>query len=272
MPGTTKTTPPAVTVPDPPQHPEGQQNGSVSTAASSFYVNPQYLPGGKKSLCGISIRAYGLGVVLGCSSLIAAELALFGYGVWRAPFFAAVLAVFHYLEFDMTARYNTPDAGTTSFLLLSNGAAYSAAHATAMLEVLLRYFLRSEYRPDWLTFPNAPDVPVLLPTVPTVAPLVLGLSLILLGQTARSAAMKQATTNFNHLVQFYKKEDHVLVTDGIYAWSRHPSYFGFFWWALGTQLVLGNHFCFLAYAAVLWKFFSLRILRRYDPDQSRMHC
>ncbi|KAI4263175.1 MAG: hypothetical protein L6R42_001666 [Xanthoria sp. 1 TBL-2021] len=71
--------------------------------------------------------------------------------------------------------------------------------------------------------------------------------------------MAQAGTNFNHLVQSKKKEGHVLVTNGIYGWLRHPSYFGFFWWGLGTQLITGNLVCLVGYAVVLWRFFSLRI-------------
>lgn len=51
----------------------------------------------------------------------------------------------------------------------------------------------------------------------------------------------------------------MLVTDGIYSYIRHPSYFGFFYWSLGTQLVMGNVFCFVAYAWVLWTFFHNRI-------------
>ena len=245
------------------EHPESQQNGSppYQMAAPSIYVNPQYLPGGPRSLSGISIRAYGLGIALGLSSLLAAELAYFDYSIWRAPFFISTLAIFHYVEFDLTARYNPSDAGTSSFLLLSNGIAYSVAHATAMTEVLLRHLLRSEYKPVWLKLPFR--VPAILPNMPSTVPVSIGIFLILLGQLVRSAAMRKAKTNFNHLVQFYKKEDHVLVTDGVYAFSRHPSYFGFFWWALGTQLVLGNHFCFIAYILVLWKFFSHRIMRKH---------
>ena len=71
--------------------------------------------------------------------------------------------------------------------------------------------------------------------------------------------MAQAGSNFNHLVQMRRKQGHELVTDGIYAWLRHPSYFGFWWWGLGTQVVLGNWACLVGYAVVLWRFFSGRI-------------
>ncbi|KAF7542978.1 hypothetical protein G7046_g10080 [Stylonectria norvegica] len=83
--------------------------------------------------------------------------------------------------------------------------------------------------------------------------------MVLVGQVVRSAAMLQAGASFNHHVQTKKAESHQLVTSGIYGVFRHPSYFGFFYWGLGTQLVLGNVVCFVAYAAVLWLFFSQRI-------------
>ena len=71
--------------------------------------------------------------------------------------------------------------------------------------------------------------------------------------------MAKAGENFSHIVRDRKKEGHVLVTDGIYSWLRHPSYFGFFWWGLGSQMVLGNRMCLVGYALVLWRFFRLRI-------------
>ncbi|RPB02239.1 ICMT-domain-containing protein [Choiromyces venosus 120613-1] len=76
---------------------------------------------------------------------------------------------------------------------------------------------------------------------------------------ARSLAMVHAGTNFSHLVAYRKEEDHVLVKTGIYRYLRHPSYFGFFWWGLGTQIMLGNPVCFVGYMVVLWKFFSARV-------------
>jgi protein-S-isoprenylcysteine O-methyltransferase len=42
-------------------------------------------------------------------------------------------------------------------------------------------------------------------------------------------------------------------------WSRHPSYAGFFYWALGTQLVLQNPLSFGVYFVLLMRFFSARI-------------
>lgn len=80
-----------------------------------------------------------------------------------------------------------------------------------------------------------------------------------IGQFTRTTAMAHAGSNFNHTVQVKRKEGHELVTSGIFSWFRHPSYFGFFWWGLGTQVVLGNVVCFLGYAVVLWRFFASRI-------------
>ena len=87
--------------------------------------------------------------------------------------------------------------------------------------------------------------------------------MLVVGQATRTLAMVQAGSNFNHFVQVRKKQGHELVTDGIYAWLRHPSYFGFWWWGLGTQMVLGNGICFVGYTVVLWGFFKRRIESEY---------
>ncbi|KAF6225038.1 hypothetical protein HO133_010233 [Letharia lupina] len=89
--------------------------------------------------------------------------------------------------------------------------------------------------------------------------LVLGAAMLAIGQGTRTTAMVHAGSNFNHLIQSKKKEGHVLVTGGVYRYLRHPSYFGFFWWGLGTQVVLGNVVCLVGYAVVLCRFFRRRI-------------
>ena len=71
--------------------------------------------------------------------------------------------------------------------------------------------------------------------------------------------MVTAGTNFHHHIQTKHNEGHVLVTSGIYGVLRHPSYFGFFWWAVGTQVVLGNFFSTIFYVLILWSFFKKRI-------------
>ena len=56
-----------------------------------------------------------------------------------------------------------------------------------------------------------------------------------------------------------KREDHVLVTSGVFSYVRHPSYVGWFLWSLGTQVVLLNPICFVLYTGVTWTFFNERI-------------
>lgn len=60
-------------------------------------------------------------------------------------------------------------------------------------------------------------------------------------------------------VQSNKLADHELVKTGIYSWSRHPSYAGFTWWALGTQIMLVNPLGICIFAAALYVFFANRI-------------
>jgi len=40
---------------------------------------------------------------------------------------------------------------------------------------------------------------------------------------------------------------------------RHPSYTGFFYWGIGTQLLLMNPVSVIGYAIVLFRFFKSRI-------------
>jgi protein-S-isoprenylcysteine O-methyltransferase len=71
--------------------------------------------------------------------------------------------------------------------------------------------------------------------------------------------MTHAASNFNHHIQTEKSPTHMLVTSGVYSLVRHPSYFGFFWWALGLQVFLANPFSTAVFIWVLWRFFSRRI-------------
>ncbi|KAF2477521.1 prenyl cysteine carboxyl methyltransferas-like protein Ste14 [Lindgomyces ingoldianus] len=219
------------------------QEASVVRLKNHNTIPRAFWPGGDRSLSGIAIRAFLLGVTLGLSSLFSLALLLYYQNrLWRAPFFIATLCVFHFLEFWTTAAYNTPTAFVSSFLL-TNGSRYRQAHSFALVETLIT----SYFFPHWQALVN--PLPIIL----------LGLVMITVGQVVRSLAMAQAGTNFNHQVQSQKNEGHELVTSGLYSIFRHPSYFGFFWWGLGTQVALGNCVSFAGYAAVLWYFFNTRI-------------
>ncbi|KAF1997128.1 ICMT-domain-containing protein [Amniculicola lignicola CBS 123094] len=215
---------------------------------TGFQARPQngipraFFPSGDRALSGIAIRAFLLGVVLVLGLASTAVGVYVESHLWRASFFIAILATFHFLEFWTTAAYNTPIAYISSFLL-TNGDRYRQAHTFALIEtVITSYFF-----PSWQSRVNPPPV------------IALGVVMVLVGQVVRSLAMIEAGTNFNHQVQSEKNEGHELVTTGLYSVFRHPSYFGFFWWALGTQVVLGNTVSLIGYACVLWYFFSTRI-------------
>jgi protein-S-isoprenylcysteine O-methyltransferase len=207
-------------------------------------VAPEFYPHGKRSLSGIAVRAFCLGCTLMLGLFGTALLAYTGSHLWRPFFFLGTLSIFHFLEFYTTAASNTPIAYIASFLL-TNGNQYRIAHSLAFVETIITsYFFpgyQSSVHPPWV--------------------IALGITLIAVGQAVRSTAMMQAGTNFNHQVQSRKHDGHELVTNGLYHYLRHPSYFGFFWWGIGTQLMLGNTVCSLAYAGVLWYFFKKRITR-----------
>lgn len=204
-----------------------------------------FFPGGDRSLASIAIRAFLLGVCGAASFLFSATLVYAESRLWRPFFFVGTLCVFHFLEFYTTAAFNTPKAYVSSFLL-TNGDRYRQAHTIALVETCLT----SYFFPSWQARVSQP------------AMIALGVAMIVVGQLVRSLAMMQAGTNFNHQVQSQKNDGHELVTTGMYAFLRHPSYFGFFWWGLGTQVALGNVVSFVGYTAILWYFFSRRIQRK----------
>ncbi|MCJ1276550.1 hypothetical protein MMC21_004356 [Puttea exsequens] len=223
----------------------GHTNGNTSFDCSlaSNSTSPS-APDPHTLFAAISLRAFALGSTLSASLLLAAYLIIVGYTpLWRLPCFLTALSLFHFLEYYITARYNPTAATVSAFLLSQNGKAYNIAHGMAFLECALHWSLAPGWypmslRPVWLA---------------------LGFVMLAIGQSVRTAAMAKAGKSFSHQVQLKRKAGHELVTDGIYGYLRHPSYFGFFWWGLGTQVVLGNAICLLGYAFVLWKFFSRRI-------------
>ncbi|KAI0304231.1 ICMT-domain-containing protein [Russula brevipes] len=189
----------------------------------------------------ISTISFFLGSIfaLGLLVFLSGGVDGFSFATYQLGFFVASWSAFHWGEFAVTAGWNRQKVSVDSFLL-NNGRMYHVANAIALIEYLLVLY----FRPS-------------LKSYPYVSPI--GIVTVFLGQFMRSAAMIKAASNFSHAVAFRKRVGHRLVTDGVYAWSRHPSYTGFFYWALGTQLVLQNPLSFSVYFVLLMRFFSSRI-------------
>jgi protein-S-isoprenylcysteine O-methyltransferase len=188
-------------------------------------------------------RAALTGVGLGAVAGAAAAAAALG-PVHRQPWcaYALALCAFHLLEFVWAARFEPATVSCDAFLL-NHSPQYHAALAAAAVEYWLEAWLLPPGAKGWGAVSAA------------------GLALVVGGQALRTAAMWTAGGHFTHLVAESRREGHKLVTAGVYARLRHPAYTGWFWWSVGTQLLLCNPLCVAAYAAASWLFFAERIPR-----------
>ncbi|CAN3362387.1 protein-S-isoprenylcysteine O-methyltransferase [Diutina catenulata] len=182
-------------------------------------------------LATVVLKAMALGATA-CGSVLA-----LCHGAVVVPLYLLFLVVFHMSEFFTTYWYNPTEVESDSFLL--EDYQMMAANAAAIVE----YSLKS-----WLGIaPNLYLVGV-------------GFAVAAVGQYFRTVAMYTAGTSFNHIIQRQHRQKHTLVTHGVYAWVRHPSYFGFWWWFIGLQVMAQNVVVGIAGGYVLWKFFRGRIV------------
>ncbi|KAF9181286.1 hypothetical protein BGZ51_005559 [Haplosporangium sp. Z 767] len=191
---------------------------------------------GKNSPQNIAVYGFGLGALFGASMILATVVQTPIPQFWC---FLAALGVFHALEYIAIALFNPTKLSLDSFLL-NHSPEYTLATVSGVSEFLIELYF----------FPQIKSWGLLNK---------IGLMMVIVGQLARTMAMFSAKSNFSHHVEYYKEEHHVLVTDGIYSILRHPSYFGFYYWALGSQLMMMNPVCLIGFAAALHHFFSERI-------------
>jgi protein-S-isoprenylcysteine O-methyltransferase len=156
--------------------------------------------------------------------------------------YVALLSVFHLLEFFATALNRDDELSNNSFVV-NHSLAYTAAALASWIEF---------WTETWL------DHYGLLPFNKESFWQV-GFVIMVVGNAIRFHGMTYCGKNFSHLVMTERREGHQLVTTGIYALLRHPAYFGWFYWSVGTQILLGNPLCTIAYALASWRFFANRI-------------
>lgn len=148
------------------------------------------------------------------------------------------LCIFHLAEFFITALFN-PTVVTANSFIINHSKAYTCAIMISHTEFWIKFFF--------------------FPSLNSTYLFIIGFMITCIAQFIRSFAMKCCGESFNHIIQSDKKENHVLVTHGIYKYLRHPSYVGFFYWSIGTQIMLCNVMSTIMFAFASWSFFSKRI-------------
>lgn len=183
----------------------------------------------------VVLKAFILGAAITAACVVLAFSSSLQSFVARASIYAMAVSGFYMLEFLTTAVYNTGSIDDDSFIM--NDLELHAVHVASLAE---SYFLHKHWKYHYISFWA-------------------GLAIMLASQFCRTLAMYTAGTSFHHYVQKERSQKHVLVEHGIYSFSRHPSYFGFFWWFVGCQILFQNAFTLVVGTYKLQGFFQARI-------------
>ncbi|XP_044750720.1 protein-S-isoprenylcysteine O-methyltransferase [Coccinella septempunctata] len=184
----------------------------------------------------IAIRASFLGCVfaIGTYVKLGTPPNYENFGVYMC-----IMSIFHYSEFLVLALISPKLVSTNSFVI-NHSPEYIFAATFSWIE----FFTETYFWPSLKSY---------------FIISYFGCAICIAGELLRKTAMLNAGTNFNHLVQYEKAEDHVLVTSGVYSLFRHPSYVGWFYWSIGTQIILLNPISIIGYTIASWMFFKQRI-------------
>lgn len=149
-----------------------------------------------------------------------------------------VLVCYHVAEYLLAKHFHPKETKLSSFLITQE---YLLAFSIGLNE----YFIE---RMVWPIFKTDSSSIILW----------LGVSMIAVGLFIRFSAILTAGKSFNHVIQD-DSHGNKLITHGVYKYIRHPGYFGFYVFAIGTQLMLKNIISTVGFIIVLWHFFSDRI-------------
>nr|CAD1831996.1 unnamed protein product [Ananas comosus var. bracteatus] len=171
-------------------------------------------------------------------ALMAAEIPIGRVALRHLVRFLAAVLYFHSSEYALAVAFHGRSNVSPASLLISKQ--YIAAMSCAVLEYVIEILLFPSLKEYWWVSN-------------------FGIVMIIVGEIIRKAAVLTAGRSFTHTIRIYYEDHHELITHGIYRFMRHPGYCGFFIWATGTQVMLCNPVCFIAFVLVLWRFFSRRI-------------
>ena len=150
------------------------------------------------------------------------------------------LVIYHYGEYFGVLLYHFDNLSFSSYLI-DQSDQWLIATGGSFIELIV----------ENLIFHNIKNNKILI---------AIGILLLIVGHIFRMGGIYTGKKNFTHLVAEQKKKEHELVTKGIYSLSRHPSYFGFYLWSVGTQVMCVNPICIVGFTVVLYIFFKRRII------------
>jgi len=153
--------------------------------------------------------------------------------------YVRLLCCFHIAEFVFVVIHRPWQIERDSFLVYNNKF-YQIAFALSIIEFAIEFYL----------FPNIKFWLLAHWKIPR-------LLFVCAGLLIRWASFQKLKGNFNHLIKYRDSQE--LIKTGIYGYERHPSYVGYYFFALGLQTVAGNPVCLLLFSLALWKFFRSRI-------------
>eukprot|EP00035_Acanthoeca_spectabilis_P004230 m.100614 g.100614 ORF g.100614 m.100614 type:complete len:317 (-) comp12493_c0_seq4:5769-6719(-) len=159
---------------------------------------------------------------------------------WSWGCYMMSVSMYHASEYFITALHNRDVLSVDSWMI-NHSKEYGAAAAASWIEYWVECALFPRFQFSMVSK--------------------IGAVMVVLGDGLRKLAMHTAGTNFKHQVADTRIDGHELVTVGVYRLFRHPSYVGWFYWSIGTQLLLCNPICLLAYPVISWQFFRDRIDR-----------
>ena len=186
----------------------------------------------------IALTSATLGAVAGAGLFALARAG----GHMRLLLYVVSLCVYFELEFVQTARWQPSKVTSKLFLIWGGRGAreFWLVQAANLWEYALR---RSRFAPPpanaWWT-------------------LAAGASAAVCGQWLRAVAMQTCGESFSHYVATAATQT-PLVCHGVYAYSRHPSYLGFWLWVVGLEVMAENWGCLVLSVAVMCCFFKQRI-------------
>ncbi|PIA15597.1 ICMT-domain-containing protein [Coemansia reversa NRRL 1564] len=186
----------------------------------------------------IALTACGLGIVMGFGVCAAVAYGWTSTSVFSL--YVAIVALYHMLEYLGVALYNPSRTELGSFMFNPDG---DNRYTVAMAVSVAEYFIEC-----WV-FGRTKE-----PSAITL----IGLVMAIIGQIIRTLAMVTAKASFNHYVATRRAVDHQLITHGVYRYERHPSYVGFFLWAVGLQTMLKNVIATVLFIVALGYFFTKR--------------